>query len=297
MDGVLLIDKPSGPTSFDVVRGVRRLVGERKVGHTGTLDPLASGLLVCCLGQGTKLVPYLMDSEKAYAADIALGSQTDTDDALGEIVESSPVPVIGEEALKAALVGFTGRIQQVPPVYSAIKVDGQPLYRRARRGEQVTPKTREVEIFGLAISGFDGKHLKLDVRCGSGTYIRSLARDLGRVLGTHGHLAGLRRLETGGFHVDDAVTLTRFEGQAGADRIETHLLPLAEAIRSMPKRKVDEHAAEKLSHGQRLALDQIAEEGTDLAENELVALIGPGGDLLAIAERESHGLHPIRVFC
>ena len=166
MNGLILVDKPSGPTSFDVVRAVRRAANQRKVGHTGTLDPLASGLIVVCLGQGTKLVPFLMDSQKRYLAGVVLGAETDTDDALGEVTQEASVPELQRELLTSVLREFVGCIQQVPPMFSALKKNGEPLYRKARRGESVAPDAREVEINRLDLVRITDDGFDLDIRCG-----------------------------------------------------------------------------------------------------------------------------------
>ena len=152
MDGILLIDKPSGPTSFEVIRAVRKSLRVRRVGHAGTLDPLASGLVVVCIGKGTRLVPYLMEGSKRYSAEITLGAFTDTDDTEGRVIDTAEVPKLSAAGVEEACARFIGKISQVPPVYSAIKRDGEALYKKARRGEAVTPEPREVEIFGIAVS-------------------------------------------------------------------------------------------------------------------------------------------------
>ena len=222
MDGILLVDKPSGPTSFDVVRQTRKKSNQRKVGHAGTLDPLASGLLVVCLGQGTKLVPYLMAGDKRYKVRVKLGEETDTLDAEGEIVEVAPVPRVDESILRTELDRFVGTIEQLPPTYAAIKQDGEPLYRKARRGEKVSPKSRVVEIDDIEITDIESDAFELAVRCKKGTYIRSLARDVAYALGTVGHVTQLRRVSTSGFTVDDALCCV--VGSAG--RIDANLHPV-----------------------------------------------------------------------
>ncbi|MCP4199025.1 MAG: tRNA pseudouridine(55) synthase TruB [Proteobacteria bacterium] len=295
MNGLLLVDKPSGPTSFDVVRTVRRAAGLRKVGHTGTLDPLASGLIVVCLGQGTKLVPFLMDTDKRYLARVKLGTGTDTDDALGDVVEEAAVPVLERASLERKLGEFVGRLQQVPPKFSAIKKDGEPLYRKARRGEEVTPEAREVEIICLALTGVTADQLDLDVRCGKGTYIRSLARDIAKSLGTCGHLESLRRVETAGFSVEHALALDNVEAVAKEGRLSECLIPLAEAIPAMPKVQLGAEEEKNIRNGQ--AVPCVQTSGTDpVAQRGYVRLLGVDNRLCAMATVSDGHLRPKKVF-
>jgi tRNA pseudouridine55 synthase len=295
MNGLLLVDKPSGPTSFDVVRTVRRAVGQRKVGHTGTLDPLASGLIVVCLGQGTKLVPFLMDTDKRYLARVKLGTGTDTDDALGDVVEEAPVPVLERASLERKLAEFVGRIRQVPPKFSAIKKDGEPLYRKARRGEEVTPEAREVEIISIALTGVTEDQLDLVVRCGKGTYIRSLARDIAKSMGTCGHLQSLRRVETAGFSVEQALAMDGIEAMAKEGRLSEHLIALAEAIPAIPQIQLSEEEEKDIRNGQ--AVPCIQTLGTNpLAQRGYVKLLGVDNRLCAMATVSDGHLRPKKVF-
>ncbi|HUT78949.1 MAG TPA: tRNA pseudouridine(55) synthase TruB, partial [Polyangia bacterium] len=187
------MDKPVGPTSFAAVQIVRRAFGLRAAGHAGTLDPRASGLLVLCVGRATRLADMLMDGDKIYRASVRLGVETDTDDTEGRPVATAPVPALDRVRVEAVLESFIGRIEQIPPAFSAIKRHGQPLYRRARRGEELSPEPRPVTIHRIDLIGMREDGLELEVECGKGTYIRALARDLGRSLGPRGHLAALRR--------------------------------------------------------------------------------------------------------
>jgi tRNA pseudouridine55 synthase len=207
LHGILIIDKAAGWTSHDVVARVRRITGERKVGHTGTLDPAATGVLPVCLGAATKVIEHLQDASKSYYAEVALGIATDTDDADGRIVAEAPVPDLDAATLDRALEPFRGEIEQVPPMYAAIKQGGRKLYEIARAGEVVERAPRRVRIATLALLGWEPPVARLLIDCSKGTYIRAIARDLGAALGCGAHLARLVRLRTGPFFLDQALTL------------------------------------------------------------------------------------------
>lgn len=295
MNGVLLIDKPSGPTSFDAVRAVRRASGQRKVGHAGTLDPLASGLLVICIGQGTKLVPFLMEGDKRYLATVRLGFETDTDDALGELTEKSPMGELTADDVGAALGRFRGEIEQVPPVFSALKSGGEPLHRKARRGERVEPEPRTIAIHALDLAGFEGDEIRLDIRCSKGTYVRSLARDLGRALGTRAHLAALRRTGSSGFDAGDALPLSELQPLAEAGGLAERIIPLERALPSHPAIDVSPEELPGVLNGNPISVagrDEIAA----LETGALFRLLGSSGELIAIARLEGELLQPVRVF-
>ena len=249
--GLVIVDKPGGMTSHDVVARVRRLAGTRKVGHAGTLDPMATGVLVVGVEKATRLLGYLMLTEKDYAATIRLGQSTSTDDAEGEITGGASAAGVSAETLSEAVAGLTGEIAQVPPAVSAIKVDGQRAYRLTRAGAAPELKARPVTVYEFTVTAVrrDGDVLDLDatVRCSSGTYIRALARDLGAALGTGGHLTRLRRTRVGGYGSEDARTLEQL-----ADRFE--VLPLAQAASAaFPRRNLTADEARRLANGGRLA--------------------------------------------
>jgi tRNA pseudouridine55 synthase len=295
VNGVLLIDKPSGPTSFDAVRAVRRAAGQRKVGHAGTLDPLASGLLVICVGQGTKLVPFLMAGDKRYLATVRLGFETDTDDALGEpTADTSPVE-LGPDEVVAVLGRFRGEIEQVPPAFSALKSGGEPLHRKARRGEPVAPEPRRIAIHALELVGVAGDEIRLDIRCSKGTYVRSLARDLGRALGTRAHLSALRRTGSSGFDVRDALPLPELQPLAESGGLAQRIIPLARALPSRPAVELAPDELIGVRNGNPLPLagrDEIAALGI----GSQLRLIDPAGELIAIARLDGELLQPVRVF-
>ncbi|MDD2903312.1 MAG: tRNA pseudouridine(55) synthase TruB, partial [Syntrophales bacterium] len=206
LSGILLIDKPAGPSSFEVVRRVRKALKVRKAGHGGTLDPFATGLLLLCIGEATKLVPFLMPEPKTYRAQVKLGEETDTQDLTGQVVARSEELPAPAQVYEAA-AGFVGEIEQVPPMYSALRHQGKRLYQLARRGETVEVKPRKVTIYSLEVLEVDLPRVRLQVRCSPGTYIRTLAADLGQALGCGAHLAALRRLAVGPFKVAEALAL------------------------------------------------------------------------------------------
>ncbi len=216
--GVLIIDKAGGWTSHDVVAKTRGLTRIRQIGHAGTLDPMATGVLVLCLGKATRLLEYLIGQPKSYRAEITLGTATDTYDAEGEATATLPVPALTTADLENALAPFRGEIMQVPPAYSAIKRDGVASYTRARRGEEVQLEPRPVTIYTLNLLAFDGATLQLYVTCSAGTYIRSLAHDLGQALGCGAHLSGLRRTQVASFTLEQAATLEALA--AAGDRVD-----------------------------------------------------------------------------
>jgi tRNA pseudouridine55 synthase len=295
-DGVLVVDKPVGPTSFDVVRRIKRaarLGRSGKIGHGGTLDPLASGVLPVCLGEGTKLAQFLLDADKEYDVTIELGAETDTYDAQGTVTARHDASAIDEARVRAALPSFTGRISQVPPVYSALKRDGRPLHEYARAGEAVEIAPREVTIHELALGPWRGPSaVALRVRCSKGTYVRSLAFDLGRALGVGGHVTALRRTRSGPFALDAARPLDEVLATL-AELAPPPLVSLEDALGHLPRRPVDAAAARALEQGKRLSWDALGEP----AGTGRVAVLRPDGSLLAVAEPRPEGtIRTLRVF-
>ena len=258
LGGVLNVDKPAGWTSHDVVGRVRRLAGLRQVGHAGTLDPMATGVLVLCLGKATRLLEYLSGQPKTYLAGVTLGATTDTYDAEGEVVDCQPVPALDAAQIDQALDAFRGEIMQRPPAYSALKRDGVALYKRARAGEAVEVEPRPVTIYQLDLLAFDGQAVQLRIRCGAGTYVRSIAHDLGQALGCGGHLSALRRTAVGNFTVDSAVTPEKL-AEPGA--LAAALLPADAAVAHLPRLDVSEAEAGRLLHGQAIAAASSAPAG------------------------------------
>jgi tRNA pseudouridine55 synthase len=278
MNGILLIDKPPGMTSHDVVRRVRRLLRTRRVGHTGTLDPLATGVLPMAVGEATRIVQFLMEGDKTYRAVLKLGETTTTQDAEGEVLERRPVEGITAETVIAAARSFEGVIRQLPPMYSALKKDGVPLYRLARQGIEVERESRAVRIDRLQILDVDLPLITLEVDCSKGTYVRTLCHDLGLVLGTGAHLLALRRTRSGSFTEADCVTLEQLETDGTAT---PPLLSVDEALRGMPALEVDAEATRRLADGIPPALASLS-AAPGCPEGETVRLMH-AGTLLAIA--------------
>ncbi|TMD61193.1 MAG: tRNA pseudouridine(55) synthase TruB [Chloroflexi bacterium] len=241
--GVLLIDKPEGWSSHDVVAYLRPLLGTRKVGHAGTLDPLASGLLVVLYGHATKLSAELHRERKTYLADLALGAETATDDREGAVTERAEVPALSDEAVRQTLAAFVGPQQQVPPAYSALHVGGQRAYDRARRGESMSLAPRAIVVYALDLVGREPARLRVRVECSAGTYVRALARDIGRRLGTRAHLGGLRRLTVGSYSIEDALTPAQAR-EFGAE--------------GLAKRVMTEDAARRLLAGDRADIAPVS---------------------------------------
>lgn len=256
LHGLLLLDKPLGLSSNQALQKARHLLRAEKGGHTGALDPLATGLLPLCFGEATKIAGSLLGSRKAYQAEVRLGATTTTADLEGEVVLERSVPELGPSDIETALAGFRGRIVQVPPVYSALKQDGEPLYLKARRGEAVQAPPREVDIHRLDLLARAGDTLTLFVECGSGTYIRSLAVDLGEAVGCGAHLTGLRRLWVEPFREPLMVTLAQLEAAAeqGEAAMDALLLPVAAGLAGWPALHLDEDQSHAVTRGRRIQL-------------------------------------------
>lgn len=254
IDGILNLDKPKGKTSFDVVALVRRLSGERRVGHAGTLDPGATGVLPVCLGQATRLIEFLTDTTKIYRAEIELGIATDTYDAAGKVTRRGDASSLSGEQVEAAVSSFSGSIEQIPPMYSAVKHQGVPLYRLARAGIEIPRKTRRVEFYRLEIVGFKPPLLTLEVECSKGTYIRSLAHDLGRKLGCGAYLRNLVRLKSGPFHIGDAVSVSKLEDAFSQGRWSELLHPMDVAVQHLPSVTVGDDVERDIVNGRSMAL-------------------------------------------
>lgn len=230
LSGILLIAKPTGWTSHDVVAKARAITGQLRIGHTGTLDPMATGLLVLCLGRATRLVEYMIAHDKRYEGEVVLGVTTDTDDAEGNVVERRDVPALDEPSLASLGARFSGAQRQVPPAYSAVKVHGQKAYAAARAGAPLDLQPRTVTVHSLLLAPIARDRLALRVHCSAGTYVRSLARDIGQTIGCGAHLAALRRTVVGRFTLDEAITLEQLDTLAHRGLLESALLPLDEGV-------------------------------------------------------------------
>jgi tRNA pseudouridine55 synthase len=294
--GILNINKPTGWTSHDVVAKVRRILGQRAVGHAGTLDPLATGVLLVCVGQATRVSEYLMESDKTYRAVVRLGVATDTYDAEGQPTAARPLPAgLDTAALQAALVPFVGDILQIPPAYSALKQDGVPLHKLARRGKAVELHARPVSIHRIDVLAWCAPDLTIEVTCGSGTYIRSLAHDLGQALGCGAHLAALTRIRSGRFTIDDAISPEALAQAAEAGELAARLHPLSEALAHLTAVPVDEAAIVRLRHGQTLP----AEAPPTSAHGDRAGLgyaLATDGRVIAILRYNEGQWRPYKVF-
>jgi tRNA pseudouridine55 synthase len=289
---LLIVDKPIGPTSFAVVKQVRALLGKQrreKVGHGGTLDPFASGVLPICIGEGTKVLPFLLDADKSYEAVVRFGVETDTLDRTGQTVAENSIASLSAATVEAALADFRGPIEQVPPMYSALKRDGRPLYSYARAGETVERAARTVTIHELAMVAFDPPdRARLRIRCSKGTYIRSLAADLGTRLGVGAHLVELRRTASGPFRLDQSITLDDL-GARVADGRALPMLSLLEALAHLPMVNVDEAQTLVLERGQRMDWSALS-GGRELAGPACAVRSGEGGlALVAVVEQNADG--------
>lgn len=270
VDGLVLLDKPAGISSHDAVLAARRASGESRIGHAGTLDPFATGLLVCLLGRATRLLPYLPGEPKVYDAVVRFGSETDTEDLLGAVVHEAPLP--DEATVRDALAQFTGRIRQVPPAYSAKRVDGRRAYAAARAGVAVDLPPVEITVHALELRAWHGETCELRVTCGGGTYVRSLARDIARHAGSAAHLVALRRTHAGPFDVADAVTVP-----SRGERIAVR--PALDALPHLPRVAIDAQDAARVRGG-------IAIRGDDAGGTTHAALVtGEPPHLVALAER------------
>lgn len=274
MNGVLVVDKPKGITSFDVVREVRRAVGVKKVGHTGTLDPMATGVLPVCIGDATKIAQFITEATKAYDAVVKLGATTDTLDAEGKVLETRPVPPMTRALVEAALAPFRGTFAQVPPMYSAVKVGGKRLYELARAGEEIERAARQVTTYELTLRDFSADELQLSVTCSKGFFVRTLAAEVGEQLGCGAHLCGLRRTKSGPFTLGQAIPLA--ELVAMGKGVEGRLVGLNDALADLPALQVNVAEAGRVKHG---GVVEVPASVTGLHR-----VLEPSGALLAVAE-------------
>jgi len=292
ISGILLIDKPEGVTSFEVVRRARKALGIRKIGHLGTLDPMATGLLPLCLQEATKLVPYLMPEAKVYRARVRLGVATDTQDAYGEVVsrcETLPAPA----QIYRAAAAFLGEVTQTPPMYSALHCQGERAYRRARRGETVDLPPRTVTIYELTVDEVAIPEFTMTVKCSQGTYVRTLAKDLGDVLGCGAHLSALRRLAVGALRVEEAMSLAAL-AELSREELEQWIIPISRCLPGMRPVAVGLAEARQLRQGQLLV-----RPADDFKDGEQVQVLA-NAELVAVAQVRSLTpqavLAPVRVF-
>ncbi len=285
---MILLDKPLGLSSNQAMQRVKHLYQAEKAGHTGSLDPLATGLLPICLGEATKFANFLLDADKSYLAHVRLGIKTSTADAEGEIIQQKAVH-IEQTQLQQVLKQFEGEIRQTPPIYSALKVDGKPLYAYARAGQQVEIKARLVNIHQLELVSWQAEQLVLQVTCSKGTYIRTLAQDIGEQLGCGAHLSALRRLSTGNFNIQQAYTLEDLS-RMNLSQLDALLLPVDVKMQHLAKISLTEQQANSILHGQPIATEQ------DFKINEIIRLYKNRGEFIGLAECLTLGkLNPKRL--
>lgn len=300
LSGVIVINKPSGPTSFDVVRRVKGLYKTKRCGHTGTLDPTATGVLPICIGDATKVAGFVADGEKEYDGVVRFGESTDTQDAAGKTVQKRPVDGVTEERLLAELQTFVGLVEQTPPMYSARKIDGKHLYELARAGEEVEREARTIHIdearltfFGERIPGADFIDAGIFVRCSKGTYLRTIAHDLGERLGSGAHLRELKRLRVGPFGIDEAVGLEVLMAAAKEgrrDELERYLLPLSRALDGLADLRLDAQMSKRVAHGHAPGPADLSRlRAPPFPRGRKVRLTDPSGAVLAVAESDGVG--------
>lgn len=309
MNGILIVDKPEGITSLDVARELKRRFGVKKAGHIGTLDPFATGVLPIVINEGTKLVPFLGEGPKEYEATLKLGEETTTDDWTGKVVMSRSWEGVQPEQIEASFQAFLGKIHQTPPMFSAVKIDGKPLYRLARKGIEVERKEREVEIYGVQMEGIDLPLVRFKVSCSKGTYIRALGRDIGRKIGCGAHLLRLRRSRSGPFTLGEAISWERIKEFSNPDLLSPWLISLKAALPGLPEVVGDEHLVRKVRLGRKMMVQDLPlqslpafEKGEWLKicslEEELVAVLKSEmrGEDIRQANPEAVAFRPLRVF-
>ena len=297
MDGILNINKPTGMTSHDVVAKVRKLLKQRRVGHAGTLDPAASGVLPICIGHATRVAEYLSESGKAYQATIIFGAVTDTYDSEGTIIRTASTEGLTRSTVEAILPTMLGEQMQVPPRYSAIKLQGQPAYKRARAGEEIAMEARPITIYQLAILNWQpspSPTLTLAIECSKGTYIRSLVYDLGEKLGCGAYLGALVRTRSGPFTLSETIALEQLAQAAEQGTVEQYLYPADKALEQCPALRLDEAMAERVRHGNAFRIDEKDVQ----YEQTLARVYDDKGQFVAIAEwdEERRAWQPVKVF-
>ncbi len=295
--GILNINKPPGMTSFAVVRKIRYLTKIKKVGHAGTLDPIAEGVLPICLGSATRLVEHVVSAPKAYRATIRLGAATDSFDSEGEVTAEGDPSGVTREQVETALQGFVGEIKQLPPMFSALKHHGQPLYRYARAGKTVEREERTVSVYSLQLLDFETPLVQIDLEVGKGTYVRTIAHDLGELLGCYGHLQALTRTRSGPFDVEDATTLKQFEEAAERGDWEQYVYPADWVLESWHAALLGDEHTRDVRSGQLLVLSHIRPEFNQLELDTPCRAYSAQGEFVAILRYRGAGRwHPAKVF-
>lgn len=284
----MVIDKPAGITSAGVVARIKRMFRGRKVGHTGTLDPFATGLMVCCVGRATKLAQFFLHGPKTYLATLCLGVETDTQDATGEVTTRGDATGLSAPDVSAALARFKGDIMQTPPVFSALKHRGTPLYKLARSGRPVQKPPRRVHISALEVRQMALPEVQFSVSCSAGTYIRTLCADVGRELGCGGHLKVLRRVNSCGFDITESISLEYAERLAASSEISRHMIPMADALRHIPAHVADQGLAGHIVHGRQLTRQDIPGL-PEVAPRNYVKIVDMHHHLLAVLQANEQG--------
>lgn len=286
--GILIVDKPAGITSAGVIRRIKKIPGIFKIGHTGTLDPMATGVMICTINRATRLSRFFLDSPKRYTAVLKLGIETDTLDATGNVLAVNPTDAVSEQTIAETFKQFEGEIEQIPPAFSALKHNGIPLYKYARNGTPVTKPPRKVFISSINILDISSSEIRFKTHCSSGTYIRTLCADIGKQLGCGGHMKALQRTGCGGFDIRDAIPFAEIESKPVFESIKASLIPMADALAEMSTRVAGEDVMEKLKYGRDITFNDIPlNTGADTGQpgspftkvidkkNQLLAVIKP----------------------
>jgi len=281
LNGILVIDKPPGLSSARVVSIVKRLLQAQKVGHAGTLDPFATGILIVCVNQATRLARFWLNSAKTYQAELCLGIETDTQDPTGTVISTCEAVDVPENTLRAVMKSFVGTMNQAPPVYSALKHQGVPLYRLARKGEPFQKPARQIRIYRLDILEIALPLVRFEVCCSAGTYIRTLCADIGNILGCGGHLKNLRRTASSGYAITDAIALSELEGLARSGDVDRHLTGMSEALPDMVSFQADKALTDKLKYGMMITIAEVPPSCLLAGEN-LIKIIDGNNRLLSI---------------
>jgi tRNA pseudouridine55 synthase len=294
LNGIIVIDKPGDISSAGVVRFVKKMLNAEKVGHAGTLDPFAEGVLICCLNQATRLAGFLLHGEKKYVAVLKLGEETDTQDFTGTVISTSKPVDLSSQAITEVFKKFEGSIKQLPPVYSALKHKGIPLYKLARRGKPIQKPPRYVQIFSIAIQELALPLIRFEVKCSAGTYIRTLCADIGKSLGCGGHLTALKRLESSGFTLDQAISMSELEKLRNSPKLLKYLIPMADALPHMPQIRADKELVKKICHGKMISVRNLIDrDGTARIHDtgSEIKIVDRDGDLIAILKYGDAGGH------
>jgi tRNA pseudouridine55 synthase len=295
-DGIILVDKESGSSSFRTVKKIKGLINAKKAGHAGTLDPFATGVLIVLLNQGTKLFPFLMPHHKVYKASLKLGIETDTQDLTGRIIDNKDIGGITYEMIERSASQFIGAIKQVPPSYSAVHYSGKRAYELARDGIAIDLQPKDVIVDYITLLAVNLPYVWFEVGCSSGTYIRTLAADLGRNLGIGAHLTSLRRIKSGPFHVDDALTLKQIAHHLSNNTIDEVIVPLRQALNGMMEVEIANELAKKIRNGYQPNWGDLSRERTSsLNSNDYLKII-TGEDLIAILREDQNGYNIVKVF-